>query len=188
MNPPTKIALDIETGGTQANAWIAQIAAAVLTPGGLTFPFECSIGYNHKQPGRQLDASTMVWWADQKRAEAFKQVWKPDGSKIREALVALQSWAGSVKLAYQGELEVWTKGPSFDMAILQHAFDQEDLEFPFDFRGFRCYRTLAAQHPNITQKHAFAHFNVNEAEEALYHTAYSDVLAQGLHQIYLQMK
>lgn len=184
-NEFTEVMGDIETGGHHVDAWIAQIACGVMKPSGLEMPFEATIGYKHPQKGRALTADTMAgFWANPKHAKAFEQVWFKDGLSLYQALHGLENHIDSIEQAYGKRVRFWTKGPSFDVSILTHAYRQFDEEFPVHFRNIMCYRTVAAMFPQITMEHAMQHFH-NDLEEPLYHTAYSDVLHQGRHLIYI---
>mgnify|MGYP003601437584 CR=1 FL=1 len=178
-----ELMFDMETGGTGADAWIAQFACAVMGQGKLEMAFEVTIDYTQPQTGRVMDASTMAWWAHPKRAEAFEQVWKDSNINLASALVAFNDHINTIETVYGKPVRIWSKGPSFDMAIMQDAYRKLGISFPISFRNFMCYRTIAAMYPDMRSTSATEHYGVQELAHP--HTAFGDVERQGFHLMYL---
>ncbi len=184
----THIMLDIETGGVGPDAWIAQIGMAVMNPDKheLEFPWEVSIDPQYEQINRKMDPLTMMWWANPSRVAAFKQVWVNSKIHLMRALEEFTEHVDLIKTDTGKSIRIWSKGPSFDMAIMIHAFQQYGLTFPVSFRNLSCYRTVAAMFPELKQADARIGLGMEPDEtDALYHTAYSDVVHQGLHLMWI---
>jgi hypothetical protein len=86
--------------------------------------------------GRTVDASTLQWWVQQVAAGTPCPL---DGTlDIDYALSGLGRFAKS-----QGSFikHVWANSPSFDCVLLEHAFRQNRLEFPWSFWQWLDFRT-----------------------------------------------
>ena len=174
---------DLETGGTSPDAYIAQIACALFGNDQLTMAFEITTGVQFAQPGRVLDSQTMAWWADPKRADAFKQVWKETSFTLLQALCQFNAHLDTIKALNDKPIMLWSKGISFDIPILVNAFKQFGMEFPVSFRNFHDYRTISDMHKALPATDALRHYGIRG--EAAYHTAFADVEYQAYHLMYI---
>jgi hypothetical protein len=178
----TNVMLDLEGMDIRPTSAVLQIACAVMGNGELSFPFEGTVGMKHEQSGRTSNLATIYWWADPKRAAARVQVFKEDGPDLPVVFHNFLLHLDTIKLALNKPIRLWSKGPVFDMGIIQNLCEQLHRELPVDFRQFKDYRTVADMYPSITQKEAMEYYRPAEADlEFAAHSAYGDVILQGFH-------
>lgn len=155
------VMIDIEALGKDPDSRIVAIAAVAFegeTPAVLVD----QLVDIHSQAGRSFDSHTVEWWLEQ--PEEVREQVTGDGGRMHlaEVLHALSAairdfrrlvlvdgvwadvWAG--KESERG-LQVWAKSPTYDLAILRHAYEQLGLPCPWTFREERDVRTLKAQCP-----------------------------------------
>ncbi|MFV1943451.1 3'-5' exonuclease [Pseudomonas luteola] len=142
MNP-IHVSFDLETLSLRSDAVILSIGAvAFLEKADNTLDFyrECKTA---SQMGlRHIDPNTLAWWEGQSEAarRTLEHCKLPECPRLGEALVALRDWLNT--LSTQGELFVWGNGSSFDVAILEHAYRQWDMQVPWKFYNVRDMRTI----------------------------------------------
>lgn len=135
---------DLETYGLTTDAIILQIAVAFVDRNGEIHSFStpCSLD---SQPNRREDKETVAWWNKQKqevRDQVITPALHPDCPSLRDALIALTGWICSE--AKGAPLWPWGNGASFDIGMLNHAYAQEGLKPPWNYRHERDQRTLEA--------------------------------------------
>lgn len=126
--------IDIETLGTEPGCVIVSIGAVRFDlEHGVTDSLFVSVDPESCQAlGMEIDAGTLAWWLGQP-AEAREQL--TGGDDLEIALRELRAFV-------DGAEEVWANSPSFDLAILDEAFDAVGLSSPWEFWEQRDYRTL----------------------------------------------
>ncbi|PXX49403.1 3'-5' exonuclease [Aquitalea magnusonii] len=133
MKPTRHIIVDLETLDTQPSAVIltAGLVAVEITE------TECiTLGSwyrpllwdhpRHNQAGRSTSQDTADWWVKQSDAalsEAFCNDY--DAIPISLALNSLNAWL------QLNPYPIWGNGSDFDNAVLQHAFKQHGLRWPY---------------------------------------------------------
>ncbi len=129
--------IDIETGSTREDALIYSVAIVTVD---LDLPMANMILFVQEavldqdtQPGRVLDVKTQKWWAEQSH-EAKLAISCHTPKTLVDFLAVL-----SFMLQKQ-PYPIWGNGSDFDNRILQHAFNQYELHWPY--RLNRCLRTL----------------------------------------------
>jgi hypothetical protein len=133
------IMLDIETLGNGSNACIVSIGAVELFVGqdaciGKTF--EVVIDPEDSAQYGEIDASTVVWWLQQ-RDEARQRTFPPHGTKpLKLALILLGDFIGNQVSG------VWGNGCTFDNVILHNACKKIGLPPLWSFRLDRDLRTM----------------------------------------------
>ena len=163
IKKPTDVMIDIETAGTKPGSVILSIGA-------------CIVGYDNKdefyvridpqssrEVGLSISAQTMAWWKKQPhgvRDEAFS-----GETSVREALFQLSDW-----LIQQGEIRVWGNGASFDVPILEAAYEKCGIKVPWKYWQSMCYRTMKNLYPHI-----------QFVEPDMKHSAIEDARAQAIH-------
>lgn len=132
--------LDLETLGIRHNAPVLVIAAyAVDSLGNKIKRDQWRVSVKDANKHGTADPSTMQWWSEQsgdaKRA-AFE-----DGPRLTlfDALRGLSLFIGSL----EDPVYVWGNAPTFDCAILRHAYMQTSQETPWEFWQERDCRTVA---------------------------------------------
>lgn len=142
--------IDLETFGTSLNAVIVSIGAVVFDPNGADSyddlmtvkdslkPLYLSIGVNAHQPNRIIDAKTVFWWLEQSDTarHSLTQL-QSDSVPLERALDTLAIFFSRHKVRH-----VWSHGVTFDLMILQHAYEQLDKKPPWHFTAMRDTRTL----------------------------------------------
>ena len=137
------IMIDIKTLALTPDATILSIGAVKFdkTSMGDEFYFELK-----PDQGRHIDPSTALWWAQQ--SSAFD-----DGLVKYGLLEVLKHLNGFMDESYLDDFDrkiltgdfkgrVWANPPSFDLAIIEHAYAQHDIECMWDFRQERDVRTV----------------------------------------------
>lgn len=145
------IMVDIETGASTPQAAVVSIGAVVNYKQANMAPMNFEINIKPEEYDGvflgQFDVSieTMCWWAEQQkvvRDQAFmlKSGW---ARTLVEALEELNSFVSSIP--EHGRL-MWSKGSTFDLVVLRHAYKQCGLVPAWHFRDERCFRTKLAEH------------------------------------------
>ncbi len=170
----THFVIDLETLGKGPNAPIVAIGAVCIMHGLLAGEFYARVSLESSMAlGRQVDASTIIWWLQQERparAEIFD-----DGTMapftLPAALGALSEW-----MAYPwndaGNARVWGNGSSFDNVILRESYQACGLDLPWQFRFDRDLRTILELYPDAKDvgplqgtKHHALHDASHEAKQ-----------------------
>lgn len=164
------VMIDLETLGTRPGSAIVQLAAVAFDAEGRHCDYEVGIDLaSCLAAGLKIDAATMNWWLDPKRAEAAREVFNGAFHQtLRSALESFAEWLHEITPAP----DVWGNGASFDLALLAEAFLAVDLPVPWKYSAERCYRTLAALRPDI-----------EKPKPTLAHTALADARAQAEHAV-----
>ena len=128
--------VDLETLDTAVSTKILSIGAVLFDPRGegyaqMTFYRNLSV---ETQRDRTESQATMDWWAQQNEAAKAKLQEGPH-VPIAVALKDLRDY-------FQGAKYPWSHGASFDLAILDHAYQQQGLWAPWKFWDARDTRTL----------------------------------------------
>lgn len=142
MHPPVysmkDVMVDIETLGTLPGSAILSIGAVAfdaetgqMGPEMLTkISAVFAVG-----AGLTIDPKTMIWWMQQSeeaRAEAF--------SGEQDLISGLSEFALFLDVAQPSR--VWAKPPSFDLVLLEAAYQAVGRSVPWHYRAPRCVRTI----------------------------------------------
>lgn len=95
--------------------------------------------------GRKTDNETLEWWAQQSPEAQYDSFAEEDRLPLKQALIQLNQLAEPCK-------RVWSKGPMFDFAILEHAFGQVGMKVPWKFWNVMDARTVYALTPTLRAK------------------------------------
>ena len=140
IRPKHDICIDIETLGTKNDCVIVSIGAIIFNradaPGTVIESFHVKLDIEN-QPGRVIYPDTMLWWMKDSMKEARKSAFSGQSVRLGLALKQLDDFCKAWDLG-----ECWGCGPSFDMSILEHAYNQHRQEFPIPFWKWSCVRTL----------------------------------------------
>jgi len=139
--------VDLETLGTGMNSATLEIAVVQcdLITGKLGSQFIRSVDVNASQrDGFDIDGNTFYWWLQQPQ---FARNTISDGSKIEiaEALKDLNEYWDH--LGNPKNFRLWGNGPSFDNAMIRHAYLKLDMECAIPFWQDRCVRTVVGFSP-----------------------------------------
>nr|WP_294864382.1 3'-5' exonuclease [uncultured Pseudogulbenkiania sp.] len=171
MKPTRHVIADLETMDTLPSAVIltAGLIAVEITDTGLTvlsrWYRRLQWDTGHRQPGRTVSQSTVDWWLEQSD-EAFIQAFEDDGHRL-PIWLAMQSLSAWLKLH---PYPIRGNGSDFDNAILQHAFQQHGLRWPYWQN--RCLRSLKGDvnqlNPDLKlpewPEHLTKHVAIDDAE------------------------
>lgn len=138
--PMSHIFLDLETLGIMHNAPVLVIAAyAVDSYGNMTNSKQWRVSIEDARRYGIQDPATVQWWSEQ--SEVAKNAAFGMGPRLSlfDALRGLSLFLGQVK----GPLYIWGNAPTFDCAILRHAYAQTGQEVPWEFWQERDCRTVA---------------------------------------------
>lgn len=132
------IMIDIETLGQGADAVIASVGAVRfdVQRGELGAKFYARV--HLEQPGRVFDADTVCWWMLSDDAARLEIAAQTDRVTLEQVLIGLRLFC----LPSASEVRVWSKGPSFDVSILEHAYRQYGQRVPWRYSRVRDVRTI----------------------------------------------
>lgn len=133
----THCMIDLETVGTTPGCVILQIGYAFIVDGEVVE--SGAIGINMSDAvsnGLILEPEALKFWLEQDelvRSEAFSGQYE-----LKEALekfeMILNKWGYG--------LQLWGNAASFDLKILEKAYQITGMETPWSYRNENCYRTL----------------------------------------------
>lgn len=136
--------IDLETLDTTPSAVILSIGVAEFDPykNKIGKTFYRTIGTKFVQPGRTISIDTVAWWMEQSDA-AREAITNPTNVvSLGSALSALTEFLGPDI----DNTVVWGNGATFDISILEHAYD---YRAPWKFWNVRDMRTVKEIHENI---------------------------------------
>lgn len=171
--------IDLETLGTRGDAIIVYIAAVVFNPEtGIVASdtaFAVPIDWDSAvAAGRKLDLRTVKWWMkqnDQARAHILHD-------KCHSWHGALQEF---VDWLPKGAI-VWSRGPCFDIAMLQRAFEDAGMRIPWGHRDVRDVRTICdlASHLIVPEDIPFSGAKHCALDDTLHQAHYVSAMYQAL--------
>ena len=157
------IVIDIETLGTRPGCVILEVGACAINPhtGVIVSNFSRRLDEYFRDPadGRKITTDmieTINWWHHPDRFETYQALLSRGargivlGSKNWKSpylrLFAFRHWMMTVTAGHDPEaVRVWGNGPTFDLAILQSAFDRYVITLPWSHTQERCVRTALEQ-------------------------------------------
>lgn len=166
-----RIMIDLETLDTAVTAAIVSIGAVCFDElGARDESFYRAVQYRHED-GRTMSRETLAWWLQQS-AEVQFALADPNAVALAVALGDLELWVKSV--GADPDPEVWAGPATFDLAILQHAYQQAGRPTPWAYNETRCYTTLRKLFPHVQRP-----------ASAIPHNAREDARAQAQHAVQL---
>ncbi len=149
------IIIDLETLGTRPGCPIIEIGACAIDNGTgeicANFSRRVSGTYSYSDVRRVaegkdrlsgVESGTASWWTmDSGRDETLRKILsrRYSPSADIDALIALAEWCAAVRDF--DAARVWGNGPTFDLAILAHAYEREHIPLPWYWYEERCVRT-----------------------------------------------
>ncbi len=132
------IMIDLEALGTKQHSVFISIGACRFNPhtGEIDEKFYEHIDWDSAiKAERSMDASTIKWWLQQSDA-ARKEILR-QGKPLKDVLKALGKWTRTVASS-----KVWGNGATFDISMLENAYDNMFGVQPWDFWNVRDVRTI----------------------------------------------
>lgn len=144
MEKELHLMLDIETWGLRPGQAIRSIALVPfhIQPTTIDTP----IFYYNTLDDRSRDPAIVAWWSRQS-PEAQERLFTPAPVHLPEVLQHLIDYYAINAIPHT--TPVWSKGPSFDAAHMDEAFQHYGLTPPWHYRAHRCVRTIAALAPQV---------------------------------------
>lgn len=159
------VMIDLETLDTTRSSVILSIGAVRFDATNILDEMYSEVNIDDQlKLGRKVSGRTICWWHDQN--DLAKKVFETNEGAPRLAS-ALAKLGGFV---IPGDT-VWGNGASFDIGILEDAYDCLEINTPWQFHEVRCYRTFKELFPDVRK----------EAQPAVEHNALCDARAQALH-------
>lgn len=125
--------IDLETMGTKQGSAIVSIGAVVFDPrcGKVTKDtFYEELDWESQD--RLICTNTQEWWGKQSK-------------QARDALYGLEDLPSALKELAQWlpkDCKVWGNGATFDISMLENAYDQHNIPVPWQFWNIRDCRTI----------------------------------------------
>lgn len=136
----TDVMLDIETLSVRPNAQVLSISAVGFfpfdkKPDFSTYPSIDMILEMDEQDKRDIQEDTVRWW-NYREPEVIAKIFAEDGrTPLDEALDTL------TKFCWQRE-RIWCQGPTLDITVLTHLFEERGKGAPWAYHTVRDSRTL----------------------------------------------
>jgi exodeoxyribonuclease VIII len=159
----TQVMIDFETLSLKENAVLLSLGACAFDPATNTLGETFYVAIDPRlQPGRDISASTVIWWlgqSDDARAKLTSATAAADAIEegsddeslydnasmaISHAAMAFNAWIESLG----GDVECWSNG-AVDHAWLNSMFEYTGFKNPIKFWSQRDYRTLKAMYPQV---------------------------------------
>ena len=133
------LSIDLETLGTRPNAPIVAIGAVIFDreTGEIGDEFYAPIKLSSALLHGTVCPHSLKWWFTQsEKAQAVFT--SPEAMELRDALLELSM----LIVRHSETIRPWGNGSTFDISILEHAYDIVGLEAPWLFWNVRDMRTI----------------------------------------------
>tara|TARA_Y100000996_G_C22482445_1_gene626781 strand:+ start:503 stop:1045 length:543 start_codon:yes stop_codon:yes gene_type:complete len=159
------VMIDIETLSTCNNACIISIGAVLFNvKEGILDTFYRNVdAQTCKDVGLVISKDTVEWWAKQDHA-AVAALMK-DQKPITEVLQDFNKWLDGERIM------PWGNGSSFDITIMESAFQATGVSVPWFHWDIMCFRTVM----NLM---GISNKDIRSAEDDIHHHALDDALSQ----------
>lgn len=135
--------IDLETLGTTPDCFIVNIGVAAFDIKSRWIyddHFCALIDIKEPQEGRTITSSTVKWWLQQSE-EARENLIAGEIYTLEDTLKGLKDWLESTVSLYnkQEPMQVWGNGATFDISILEHAYEYNP---PWKYYNINDVRTI----------------------------------------------
>lgn len=146
----TDLSVDIESMGVRPGSAVVGIGACFfdVSTGQIGERFYRAVNLaSCVKHGLTMDAGTVMWWLGQ--SDAARDAIRFSTYTLPQALADFAEWIH--KTASRDTVRPWARGPSFDCALLTHAYKACGIELPWLYWNERCHRTLTARNPSVPE-------------------------------------
>lgn len=184
------IMVDLETLGKKPGCAITAIGAVTFDryQGRLGDTFYRVIDpVSSQNKGFTIDADTMIWWMNQSE-EARRIYKKVDGNFIEHVSIvvdALNAFTAYCQTVNSKRRSIWGNGATFDISILEAAYDIMAVKMGWHYRDVRDVRTIVDSCPKILRdkiidecKENFKGVKHNALDDAIYQAKYTSRIFQ----------
>lgn len=152
------IVLDLETLGTKHDSEILEIGAVSICEDRLCLAFNAFIKLDQTI---RIDRDTLSWWLTQ--GESLAKTLEKGILPLRDALIRFNEF-----LKNSHEYVLVGNGSTFDITILESAYERAGVENPTSFRQYRDLRTYEDAFELVTGRKASKKKAVHSAYEDAY--------------------
>ena len=132
--------LDLETLGKTSDSVILSIGAVCFDMDGTIGPeFEVYPKVEPQIPNRKIEWSAICWWMKQEEAARNAIV---DPERTLTLSQCLEKLTFFCKSNLDEKFKVWSNGAAFDIATMNHAYDQLRMEKPWSYKHELDTRTM----------------------------------------------
>lgn len=147
----TDISIDLETLSTQQDAAILSIGAAAFNrdTGEIGDVFYEVIDLDDALQAGHVSGSTLMWWMRQ--SDSAKRPLFGEGAAFAKVPLAAALQELSAFIRRHDSVRVWGNGATFDISVLEHAYQLFKVQTPWAFWNIRDMRTIV----DVAQCHGF---------------------------------
>ena len=132
------VSIDLETLGTTSRSAFVTIGACKFNAktGDVDTDntFYRRIDWGSATAGRAISADTLHWWTKQ-QADALREISQSGGAMMRDVLNDFTEWLPN-------KCRPWGNGATFDVGMVEDAYNQYRIKIPWDFWNIRDMRTV----------------------------------------------
>jgi len=171
--------IDLETMGTSHHSLIIAIGATFFNPLSeeLGHQFYMNIDWQSgMDAGMEMDTATVKWWLQQS-PEAIQSILE-HGEDIDHALDEFSKFLKQDE-KLDGSIKVWGNGATFDISILENAYN---FDTPWDFYNTRDCRTVEDLAKGIVDRKDIERKGIhhNALDDSIYQAKYISKMIQAL--------
>ncbi len=124
--------IDLETMGTKPDSAIVSIGVVIFDPRLNKIGDKLYLELDWKNQDRVIDPGTKEWWKGNSK----------EAKKALHGTLSLEDALEEVAFFLPSDCKVWGNGATFDISMLENAYDQLDIEVPWKFWNIRDCRTI----------------------------------------------
>jgi len=125
--------IDLETLGTSLDAVILSIGAVPFNMvGEMGEAFEIFPTVQDQIPSRKVQWSAIEWWFKQEEQARLSIIEQVRSRMLHECLMLFKDWC---EYNLDEKFRVWSNGASFDIAMMNLAFANVNLETPWSYKN-----------------------------------------------------
>lgn len=143
--------IDLETLGKTPDSVILSIGAVAFEMDGSTGPeIELFPLVDQQLTNRKIEWDTIVWWMKQEEKARTSITDAVREDSLHNCLLTLDTFC---KEHLDEKFKVWANGAAFDIAMLNHSFDQYKMPTPWSYKNQMDTRTMVYMSKISTRKY-----------------------------------